>query len=319
MIANVSTNVKAYINLVRRSLILSELSGPNHRVIEVLNFFAAHPTETFTLSELASHLGLSNGSVHRVLATLTAARYLSRHPRHKTYTLGVALVAIGQAALEQHRGVEIARREMVRLTGEIRAQCIATAIVDDELLFVAKEGLPQTHESLSRVGERRPFLPPLGLGHVAWADRADREAYLARARSNLSEAMQAHLNIALKVIRQRGYSVAANGPTLRALRKTATLPIGRQRDPSHLERVQHLIKELSANEIQLLDLADAGQEGFSFISVPVFSPAGTVAMELSLSGMPDNLGLAEVKQCAERLRAVAAIVTAETHGRQPSA
>lgn len=297
---------------------MSGASASHQRVIDVLNFLSGHPTEAFTLSEIAEHVGLSNGSAHRILTTLTEARYLSRHPKHKTYSLGVALVAIGQAALEKHRGVDIARREMARLTTEIKAQCLATAIVDDEMLFLAKEGVPQTHDSLSRVGERRPFLPPLGLGHVAWADQATVEAYLKRSQATLSDQIRQHLHTALDVIRRRGYIVAANGKTLRALRKASVLPLDQRRDPAHMERVQQLIAALTENEIQLLELADAGDEGVSYISAPVFSPAGTVAMELSLSGMPDNLSLAEVEHYAERLRAVAAIVTSETHGRPPS-
>lgn len=297
---------------------MSEVSGPNHRVIDVINFLSAHPTESFTLSELAEHLGLSNGSAHRVLTTLTEARYLSRHPKHKTYSLGVALVAVGQAALEKHRGVDIARREMARLTSELKGQCIATAIVDDELLFLAKEGTPQTHDSFSRVGERRAFLPPLGVGHVAWADRVTLENYLARSQSTLTDAMRDHLRMSLEVIRRRGYAIAANGDKLRALRKTATLPIDRQRNSAHLERVRQLVSELTEKEIQLLDIADVIKDGVSYISAPVFSPAGTVAMELTVSGMPDNLTLQEIEHYAERLRAVAAIVTSETHGRRPS-
>ena len=90
-------------------------SGPNARVIDVMNFLAARPTESFTLTEIALHLGLSNGSAHRVLTTLAESQYLSRHPKTKTYSLGMALVAIGQAALAKHRDIDIARRELTRL------------------------------------------------------------------------------------------------------------------------------------------------------------------------------------------------------------
>jgi DNA-binding IclR family transcriptional regulator len=296
---------------------MADASGPNGRVIDVINFLAAHPTESFTLSELADHLGLSNGSAHRVLSALTEARYLARHPKHKTYSLGVALVAVGQAALEKHRGVDIARREMARLTDELRAQCIATACVDDELLFLAKEGAPQTHDGLSRVGERRPFLPPLGIGHIAWADSAAVAAYLAKAPATFSGAMRDYLLRALPVIRQRGYVIAANGPALRALRQTTTLPLHRQRDEAYWQRLHQLIGELTEREVQLLDIDDAVAEGVSYISVPVFSPSGSVAMELALSGMPEGLSRSEIERYIERLRAAASIVISETHGRLP--
>ncbi len=297
---------------------MSEVFGPNSRVIDVINFLAAHPTEAFTLSELAEHLELSSGSAHRVLTTLTEARYLSRHPKHKTYSLGVALVAIGHAALEKHRGIDIARREMARLTDELKAQCIATAIVDDELLFLAKEGVPQTHDGLNRVGERRPFIPPLGLGHIAWADKHTIASYLDKAKLTLSDSMRNYLQKILAVIRERGYAIAANGDALRALRQTATYPIDHRRDDAYWSRLHELIAALSVPEIQLFNIADAGSAGISYISVPVFSPTGAVALELALSGIPNNLSVAEIERYAERLRATAAIVTCETHGRIPA-
>jgi len=296
---------------------VNEKTGPNSRVIDVINFLAAHPTESFTLSELAAHIGLSNGSAHRVLATLTEARYLSRHPKHRTYSLGVALVAIGQAAVEKHRGIDVARREMARLTAELKGLCIATAIVDDELLFLAREGVSQTHDGLSRVGERRPFVPPLGLGHIAWAGREAVAVYLSRAASTLSAPMRSFLERSLEVIRARGYAIAANGKALRALRQTATRPIDYPRDDAYWQGLKQLIGELSEAEIQLLDLADTGREGISYISVPVFSPSGAVALELSLSGMPDAMRTEDIEHYAERLRTAAAIVTSETHGRMP--
>lgn len=291
-----------------------DVSGPNSRIIDIVNFLAAHPTEAFTLSELAEQLELSNGSAHRVLSTLTDARYLSRHPKHKTYSLGVALLAIGQAALQKHHGVDVARREMARLTLELKAQCIATALVDDELLFLAKDGTPQSHDGLSQVGERRPFMPPLGLGHIAWADPATIDAYLAKA---LNDDVRDYLRTALTVIRRRGYAIAANGVALHELRQTAILPVHRQRDDAYWSQVHRLVGKLSEPEIQLIDIADAGNSGISYISAPVFSPSRTVALELTLSGLPENLSSEEIERYAERLRAAAATVINETHGRGP--
>ncbi len=296
---------------------MSTLSNSSFRAVEVINFLAAHPTESFTLSELAGQLGLSNGSAHRVLTTLTEARFLSRHAKHKTYTLGVALVAIGQAALEKHRGIDVARREMARLTAELQAQCIATAVVDDELLFLAKEGTPQTHEGLNRVGERRPFVPPLGLGHIAWGGGESLSAYMARAASSLGEPMKDYLLKALAVIRQRGYALAANGGALRELSQMSVFPIHEPRERAYWERLERAIGLLTAPEIQLLDTADAGSDGISYISVPVFSPSGEVALELSLTGIPQDLGVLDIERHAQRLRTAAAIITSETHGRPP--
>lgn len=294
---------------------LNDSSGPNSRVVEVMNFLAAHPTESFTLSELASRLGLSNGSAHRLLTTLAEARYLSRHPKHKTYSLGMALVALGQAALAKHRDIDIARRETMRLADELKVQCHAMTVVHDELLFLACEGVPQSYDPPNRVGERRPFIPPLGMGHVAWAGAEAQEDYLARAPAALSDKGRAHLVKALEVMRRRGYGIAGSGPAFRALRHFTSYPVGYQGDEAYWAGLRQLVADLSDREIQLLDLNDVGPEGVSYITAPVFAPSGQVALEISISGMPPNLSAAEIERYVERLRAAAAIVTSETHGR----
>jgi DNA-binding IclR family transcriptional regulator len=295
----------------------NENAGANGRVVEVMNFLAAHPTESFTLSQLAASLGLSNGSAHRLLTTLVKARYLSRHPRHKTYSLGMALVAIGQAALASHRDLDIARREMARLAAELGVQCYATTVVDDELLFLAREGVPQTYDPPQQVGERRPFMPPLGMGHVAWAGEEAREDYLARAPAALSDTARAHLRKALAAVRERGYGISGSGPAFRALRQFTREPVGYHGDETYWAGLRQLVADLSCYEIQLLDLDEAGPEGISYITAPVFAPSGEVALELTVSGMPADLDRRGIERHVERLRAAAAIVTSETHGRLP--
>jgi DNA-binding IclR family transcriptional regulator len=297
---------------------VSETFGSNNRAVDVINYLAAHPVESFTLSELAKALELSHGSAHRVLTGLTEARWLSRHPKHKTYSLGLALVAIGQAALEKHRAVEIARREMARLTEEVRAQCLASAIVDDELLLLAREGTPHTHETLSYVGERHPFVPPVGMPHVAWGSPALIEAFLAKAPAGMTEAALLHLRHAVVLVRRRGYAIASNGPALRQMRLAGAQASGRHRDEAARAREIAAIGQLSAPEIQLERIEDALAEGVGYISAPVFAPNGEVAMELTLSGMPSNLSVAEIETMAERLRTTAAVVTRESHGRLPA-
>ncbi len=292
-------------------------SGPNGRVVEVMNFLAAHPTESFTLSELASRLGLSIGSAHRLLTTLAEARYLSRHPKHKTYSLGMALVAIGQAALVQHRDIDVARREMARLASDLKVQCHACAVVHEELLFLAAEGVPQTYEPLSRAGDRRPYIPPLGMVHAAWADPDEQEDYIERAPAALGERARDHLARSLAVIRRRGYAMSGSGPAFRALRHFTVAPVGYQKDEAYWAGLRQLIADLTEREMQLLDFAEAGADGISFITAPVFSPTGQVTLELSLGGLPQNLTRREIEHHVERLCAAAAVVTRETHGRAP--
>ena len=54
------------------------------RVVAVLNFLAAHPDESFTLSELSRRLDLNKATCHALLMTLTQAGYLLRHPTRRS-------------------------------------------------------------------------------------------------------------------------------------------------------------------------------------------------------------------------------------------
>jgi len=297
---------------------MPEASNPTGRVMDVLNFLAAHPTESFSLAEIARHLGLSNGSAHRILTTMASARFLSRNEKRRTYSLGMAMVAIGQAAVEKHRGIEIARREIARLAVELNLQCSANAVVEDEVLVLVKEGTPQSHRGLTRVGERRPLVPPVGLCHVAWGGDAAIEAYIGKAAAHLSDAVRQHLIASFPLIRRRFYAIAANGPSISHSREATVLPSGRIRDQAYWSLVFEMVEHLTPNEVQLFNLRDAGTSGISYIAAPVFSPTGSVAFQLVVTGFPSSLGIVEIERHAERLCATAASITSETHGQRPS-
>jgi DNA-binding IclR family transcriptional regulator len=296
---------------------LPDQSNPTSRVMDVLNFLAAHPTEAFSLAEIARHVDLSNGSAHRLLTTLAAGQFLFRNERHRTYSLGLAMVAIGQAAIEKHRGIDVARREVARLAVELDVQCSANAVVDGEILVLVKEGTSHSHLGLTRVGERRPLVPPVGLCHVAWSGEAAIDAYVARASPYLGPHVHRHLLATFPVIRQRGFAIAANGPGSARTRQTMVAPGDQVRDGAYWSRVFELVGQMSENEIQLFDISQARPQGVSYIASPVFAPDGTVAFQLVISGMPTDLGEQDVRSHAERLCASAAAITDAIHGRPP--
>lgn len=285
--------------------------------MDVLKFLAAHPTDAFTLAEIARHVGLSNGSAHRLLTTMANGQFLSRNEKHRTYSLGIALVAIGQAAIEKHRGIEIARREVARLARELNVQCSANAIADGDILVLVKEGTAQSHLGLTRVGERRPLVPPVGLCHVAWGGEAAIHDYVGKADGFLGEDARDRLLAALPLIRTRGFAIAANGESSGRSRQAMTSPADQVRDAAYWGRVFKLIGQLTANEIQLVELDEAPPAGVSYMAAPVFSSAGEVLYQLVVTGMPTDLGVREIQNFAERLCATAAAITGDIHGRPP--
>ena len=298
----------------RRSAMSDESS---RRVVRLINFFAAHPTESFTLSEVVDQLSLSAGSAHRALKALTDTRYLARHPKHKTYSLGLALVAIGQAALERHPAVNIARAEMAKLTADLDLQCVATALVGDELMSLAKTGDTPADQGIRHVGERRPFVPPLGLGHAAWSTPERIDAYLAKiaSRSARRDAeMRAHMRKSLAAIRARGYALAANGPAMKSVWQMIWEYATHFRNERYWAQMHRLLGALSNDELQLLSLDHVGAARVAYISAPVFSPSGEVLLSISLSGFTRKLDARAVARIAERVCEAAARVTDSARG-----
>jgi len=246
------------------------------------------------------------------------SRFLSRNEKHKTYSLGIALVALGRAALEKHRGIEIARKEIAQLALELNAQCSVTAIADGELLLVAKEGAPQSQAGLHQVGERTPLILPIAIGHLAWSGEQAIEAALLEASPYLSKALRKHTFAAVSAIRRRGYAIAANGPAMRGLRQSMISPNGYVRDDAYWAAMRDVISTMSEDELQLLEIPSKATTGLRYIAAPVFSPDGSVSLELVATGLPSNMGAKEIKRYAERLCAAAAVVTGEVHGRYPT-
>jgi DNA-binding IclR family transcriptional regulator len=78
-------------------------------------------TREMTLAEIASATGYHNSSVHKILVTLCHQGFLDRDETTKRYSLGIALVRCGQAALDnlhiKHSAKSILR-ELADYSGE---------------------------------------------------------------------------------------------------------------------------------------------------------------------------------------------------------
>jgi DNA-binding IclR family transcriptional regulator len=292
-------------------------SSSTGRVVKLINFLAAHSSESFTLSQICEQVRLSHASAHRVLATLVAERYVSRHPKHKTYSLGVAVVRIGQAALERHRDIDLARREIAKLSEELNVLSTISVVMDGEMLILAKHGTPQTFPGLNRVGDRRPFVPPIGLPNIAWAETAVVEEYLARLPPDFRPELHQRLREAMRLVRERGYSIVVSGPMIFEWSQL-TMDETRTWDASYMAEVNGFIRRMSPDEIQLGRLSDAADRSIGYMTAPVFSPTGEVALEIAISGLPPNMSMQQIERYSARLRAATAVVMSETKGRIPT-
>lgn len=164
------------------------------------------------IAELSAATGQPAGTVHRLLATLTARGYATRDSRTRRYALGPAARALGRAGTGAPDVAELAPpflREVVALCGETTN----LAVLDRErAVYVAQAPCARTVRMFTEIGNRVP-LHSTGCGKVLLAYQPDEVARAIVARTGLPAhtartiADPATLWQELAAIRRRGYAV----------------------------------------------------------------------------------------------------------------
>ena len=94
-------------------------SPPTDRVLRIVQLLTNRPFETFTLSDLVRHLGITRATGHAIVSTMTEGGHLVRHPITKTYSLGPAWVAVGRAAEQARPELAHAYAAIEKLANEL--------------------------------------------------------------------------------------------------------------------------------------------------------------------------------------------------------
>jgi DNA-binding IclR family transcriptional regulator len=272
-----------------------------------LNLLAAHPQQRYTLSEIARDLKLNKATLHAILGALTEEGYLVRDPGAKSYALGPALVALGNSAVSTFPAAECAVPEMRALTDELGLDCVASAAISNEIVILARAGVPRPFGVYIQAGQRLPLAPPLGAVFVAWSDDATIERWLSKLGSPPKKATADHFRRAVGAVRTRGYSVGLEGS--RRPRRARTATAGGS--------LEEEIRGVQLEEYALIDIEPKETYFVNHIGAPAFGPDGEVAIALFLIGFTGTVSGAEVERDANRLLQAAGRVTKEIHGRAP--
>jgi DNA-binding IclR family transcriptional regulator len=252
---------------------------------------------------------MNKATAHAMVAALTDAGYLLRHPVERTYTLGPALVAVGNAAAARRfEVVDYARDEMRAAAEELDVQCVAAAALGDEMVILGTAGDAPLGGGV-RVGDRVPLVPPLGTVYMAWSDPAEIDRWLRRLGPATTDEELERYRRTVSTARARGYSVA--------LEPEARLRLARAlRDHDDVDAV---VEDLGHEEYNLLELDRTTSYRVSVMTAPVFDAEGHVALTLNLVGFRSPLPGAQVPAVGERLREAGLRVTRTIHGRVPDA
>ena len=284
------------------------------RAAQVIDYLSVHPGQPLSLTEISRALGINAASTLSVLAALADAGYVIRHPTHKTYTLGAALVAVGHAALIQHPTLEAARQELALVGDEIEAQCTASVLMGDLLVAVVAEGRARSAGTWSRIGTRVPFSAPFGAPFAAFGGESLRTRWLGgRGGAGLDEARRRRLEDALAEVRDRGYAVWRDSETREELGQKLRSLDDEPANTGLRRQVAALLHELSEGFVAV-NLDSTNLFNIANVTAPVFSPSGEVIMILTGIGFAAPLDGATVAKVGTRLIASAQVIAMRTFG-----
>ncbi|MFI5715767.1 IclR family transcriptional regulator [Nocardia sp. NPDC051750] len=284
------------------------------RALQVLDFLTANERGTFTLSELSKALDVSPGSMFAVLKAMSEGGYVTRHPRHKTYTLGPAVAAAGHAASGAHPVIELARTEMVKLAAATGHECTGTVLVGSDILVIAVEGEPSGQSLDLAPGQRIPLLPPFGQPFMAWMPPAELREWIADLPDDLRDRVAGYIESYGRIVRQRGYSVGRGVPGREhhsLTRELSARPNDSALRAALLQRFFAEQPEFAVSEFELDTEYHIGN-----IAAPVFDPEGRVACCLTLLNIGTRTGR-EVPAAARPVIASAQLLTRQISGRVP--
>lgn len=280
---------------------MSQGSPSAQRVIAILNFFADHPGQAFSLTDLVRSLRLSRATAHAFLTTLANAGYLYR-ATDKTYVLGPALATIGQVASEYFSPMQVAQPEMRRLADEFDVVC--SAVFRDGVDIVVRERATSRSNLGFTLpsGGRLPLRPPFSSIFFVGTPQTGVEQWFEKLDPpGLPDQWPVMLE-GLAFVRQHGFqfTIRTMGP-----------------QPEDMSPDWLFVESVEDRPVLLATSLDP-QESYQLASVtaPVFGPENKVAFVMALVGFNSVYSGEQVAMIGARLREAAERISAFTGGKR---
>jgi DNA-binding IclR family transcriptional regulator len=262
------------------------------RVVAVLNFFADHPGQAYTLTDLVRALKLSRATCHALLGGLVEAGYLYR-TNDKSYVIGPALISIGRIASANSSPYQVAQPELRALADEFDVTCAIVshegddAVVRDRAVSISQLG------ATVQLGARLRVRPPFGAAFYAWRPLIEVQAWLDELKPSPTAEQRAATYSGVAFAQANNYVCFV---------RTAEL------DQRSAEEIFNKGSgEISVSvETQLLN--DRVYELSSLVA-PVFGADGKLEFTLTLLGFLSASTGAEIKRIARRLCEVCSRLT----------
>ena len=211
----------------------------------------------------------------------------------------------------QMRTADLARPYMESLATELDVECVASVVVADEMVLVARAGTLHSEVLPTSVGHRIPFEPPMGTVFVAWADAAARKVWLDRLTKPVDPERLEALDRTLSEVREDGYSVARGA---RWHQKAARILMRDDPGAGSGETTAAMHQLIAALPPDYESPRTADPEDVQTISTPVFGPGGVVTLVLTVIAPGGGALGPKMPLAVERVQAAATAVTAALGG-----
>jgi len=263
-------------------------------MVSVLNFFAEHPGQSFTFTEIVKALKLGRATCHALLAGLVEEQYLYRNA-DKSYVIGPALVAVGKIANEQFSPLQAAQPEMRLLSDDCNAICSAVYLQRGNVVIRSRAG-GGTHLGWSvPQGYEAPLRAPFAAAFFAWSRPGEVDKWLDQMQPPARDTERAQLAASIEFTRRRGFAFGVFNPDVEADRSAPEMPFTGEKREYPVHSMAELLPE---REYQL-----------AFITVPVIGKQGEVVFVLNLSGFRGPVAGDRVQAMGTLLRQAAERIT----------
>jgi DNA-binding IclR family transcriptional regulator len=252
------------------------------RVVAVLNLFADHPDQAFTLTDIVRTLKLSRATCHGLLVSLADAGYLYR-TTDKSYVLGAALLHVGEMAKEHFSPLKVAQPELRALADEFDAVCIA-AFRERGDVVVRERATSRSHLGYITPRDTRfPLMPQFAASFFARSNAAEIKAWAKQLEHGASAQQLEQLNESVDFVRKHGFMfcVVKAGSDTERLEERSVVDAP-------------LVPEFTLKAKEIYDLA--------FLSAPVCDANKQVAFVVALNGLRGKRKGAEVERAGQMLR-----------------
>ena len=181
------------------------------RALDILLCFNSEET-ALSMTQIAERVGIHKSTVHRLLATLEARRFLQRDPANGVYRLGFQIVELASLVLMHMDLPHFAGPYMQRLAVECEETVDLAILDDDHVIYLQVIESPQRLKIAAAVGQRLPaFCTATGKAFLAFLPLDQVERILAGGQPRHTQTTltnPADLQRDLAATRERGFAIS---------------------------------------------------------------------------------------------------------------